>query len=935
MLWEDNFGTWWECVMPPASSKSEPSNSGSYGAVILGHDLVGDTVAAMVASAFVAPSVVLLDRALVEKSSFNQPIIEGLRRHSQNCLKKPVSFIFSRPFGIVWVLYAVTFGTANATETVASRLKSTTISSLSFIPISLVNVPLGIWKDLKLAQIYSAQPTERAKVRQVVKRVSRASMTAFLIRDSATMFGSFTLPTLLASAVPDSVFASPHGKIMATQTTVPILSQIVSTPVHLLGLDYYNRNGGATVVERLSRIRADIIPATVVRCVRVLPTFGFGCLLNRELREGYLGLYSANTIWTNNLRIAIAGVVALQTPAGSAQPELAIVVKQEKVNASKHARAHASDVRPATSAATSKRRGFLHQTARLRRLNPLSFRMKSWTDPRKTLLLITQTAHTNRLSDSEYARLKSVVDSFPPRPVADFLVSVCIRHGVDIFFYFDQAQIMDEIAQFYTNSSSPLRTDPSFICLALGLFALGSNWTPLERPIDSPLPHGDDSDLGRVFFRQAKLLIPDVIERTDLKAIQACFLLGIYLMPLNAAGSSYVYMGMALRKALAFDLHQSPDDQMIDDREKEIRCRLWWSIYSLERCTTLKLNRPRSVPANIIGIPLPSPMPSLDRDQKFENLELQIAYARLMLILDGYSDSTSLPEEFDLEDTDPRSSRYRAIFHLYLNYYYAWIVIGKASLIMRVRTNLQHHLGQGSQPRPVDPTAENLSASCTRAAKKLLQLFDKLVQSGNSARFSFTDFQGCSIATIITLIAGILQRDSTYDTRVNFGLNCLRQMVNGNPAATVGVKFVETLQSISNESARKLRQSGTFTDTHEREEATSPSAYNYWAEWLAAQERSFNQGYSVPARETTSGNVPVGGTPSLWPVSITLGESWSGELHPGVEASSAQRPSISLPSASGLDIVGNDHLSTLYHDDQNFLMGLTGLDVLDFAGYSS
>ncbi|KAJ0134765.1 Uncharacterized protein HZ326_22176 [Fusarium oxysporum f. sp. albedinis] len=349
-----------------------------------------------------------------------------------------------------------------------------------------------------------------------------------------------------------------------------------------------------------------------------------------------------------------------------------------------------------------------------------AFFIDSVPNPEEQEVVVTQaqTAHTNRLSESEYARLKSVVDSFPPRPVADFLVSVCIRHGVDIFFYFDQAQIMDEIAQFYTNSSSPLRTDPSFICLALGLFALGSNWTPLERPIDSPLPHGDDSDLGRVFFRQAKLLIPDVIERTDLKAIQACFLLGIYLMPLNAAGSSYVYMGMALRKALAFDLHQSPDDQMIDGREKEIRCRLWWSIYSLERCTTLKLNRPRSVPANIIGIPLPSPMPSLDRDQKFENLELQIAYARLMLILDGYSDSTSwlansstptdpnkiqaelrswkrsLPEEFDLEDTDPRSSRYRAIFHLYLNYYYAWIVIGKASLIMRVRTNLQRHLGR-------------------------------------------------------------------------------------------------------------------------------------------------------------------------------------------------------------------------------------------------
>ncbi|KAF5536649.1 transcriptional regulatory [Fusarium mexicanum] len=855
--------------MPPKISESDPGNSGSYGTVILGRDLVGDVAAAMVSSAFVTPAVVLLDRALVEKSSFNQPIIEGLRRHSTHYFKKPVSFIFSRPFGIVWVLCAATFGTANATETVASTLNSTSMSSFSSVPISLVNVPIGIWKDLKLAQIYSSQTTKGAKVRQVVQGISRASMTAFLIRDSAAMFGSFTLPTMLASAVPDSVFTSAHGKIMATQATVPILSQFVSTPVHLLGLDYYNRNGGATLMERLSRIRADIMPATIAS--------NLSCHFEKERPPSSDG------------ETPTPGPVVCQSQA--------LEGSEENITIDDH---------PTESILWPR---FL---SRLKQ----AFFVDSASRPEDHEVVVTQaqTGHNNRLSENEYARLKSVVDSFPPRPVADFLVSVCIRHGVDIFFYFDQAQIMDEIAQFYTNGASPLRTDPSFICLALGLFALGSNWTPLERPIDSPLPNGDDSDLGRVFFKQAKLLIPDVIERTDLKAIQACFLLGIYLMPLNAPGSSYVYMGIALRKALAFDLHQSPDDQTIDDREKEIRCRLWWSIYSLERCTTLKLNRPRSVPASVIGIPLPSPMPSLDMDQKFENLELQIAYARLMLILDGYSDSTwitnssapadsnkiqaelrhwkrSLPEEFDLEDTDPRDSRYRAIFHLYLNYYYAWIVIGKASLIMR--------------------------------------LFEKLVQSGNSARFSFTDFQGCSIATIITLIAGIVQRDSTHDTRVNFGLQCLRQMADGNPAATIGVKFVETLQSISEDSAQKLRASGTFRDTQEREEATSPSAYNHWAEWLAAQ----NQGDSVPTMETTSGNIPVGGTPSLWPVSISLGETWSQEAHTGLEASSAARPSISLPiGASGLDIAGNDHLSTLYHDGQNFLMGLTGLDVLDFAG---
>lgn len=161
---------------------------------------------------------------------------------------------------------------------------------------------------------------------------------------------------------------------------------------------------------------------------------------------------------------------------------------------------------------------------------------------------------------------------------------MCIKHGVDIFFYFDQAQVTDELDQFYSDPTSPLRPDPSFICLLLAIFALGSHWTPLERPSSSsPTLQTEDCDPGHVYFNQAKPLVPDVIERSCLRSIQACFLLGVYLMPLSAVGSSYIYMGLALRKALAFDLHQGSDDQMLDEREREVRHRLWWSIYSLER----------------------------------------------------------------------------------------------------------------------------------------------------------------------------------------------------------------------------------------------------------------------------------------------------------------------------------------------------------------
>ena len=186
---------------------------------------------------------------------------------------------------------------------------------------------------------------------------------------------------------------------------------------------------------------------------------------------------------------------------------------------------------------------------------------------------------------SENSRLRDAIAAFPPRPVADFLLTVFIRHATDLFFYIDQNQFLIEIDHFYTNPSYPLRSDAGFICLALAIFALGSQWTPMERPEGLENTHQQEkgADLGRVFFRQAKTLIHDIIDRPCLRSIQAPFVLGVYLMPANAIGSSYVYMGLALRKALAFDLHLHSEDQNMSAREKEVRRRLWWSLYSLER----------------------------------------------------------------------------------------------------------------------------------------------------------------------------------------------------------------------------------------------------------------------------------------------------------------------------------------------------------------
>jgi hypothetical protein len=59
---------------------------------------------------------------------------------------------------------------------------------------------------------------------------------------------------------------------------------------------------------------------------------------------------------------------------------------------------------------------------------------------------------------------------------------------------------------------------------------------------------------------------------------------------------------------------------------------------TFDSCTTVKLNRPRSISAEIITALPPSPYPPLDRLQTYDNIYFQIAYSRLIKILDQIAD---------------------------------------------------------------------------------------------------------------------------------------------------------------------------------------------------------------------------------------------------------------------------------------------------------
>ncbi len=68
------------------------------------------------------------------------------------------------------------------------------------------------------------------------------------------------------------------------QLVCPLAVQVVGTPVHLLGLDYYNHQG-SSLQEHLANVRKLYWNSLLIRMVRFLPAYGFGGIINIESKK--------------------------------------------------------------------------------------------------------------------------------------------------------------------------------------------------------------------------------------------------------------------------------------------------------------------------------------------------------------------------------------------------------------------------------------------------------------------------------------------------------------------------------------------------------------------------------------------------------------------------------------------------------------------------
>ncbi|KIW19913.1 hypothetical protein PV08_00488 [Exophiala spinifera] len=281
----------------------QPDAVSDWNTANLGLRVGADLASAAGASSLIAPVICVIDRSIVEKAAKGEAFSSCLRRSFRPVYTQPHKFLFSKPFLLIFGLYFFTYSTANTVDTLTSTFSSKPASTVSsgpakFLATSSVNMSWCVYKDSRFVRMFGGPSSSPAAA------VPRLSYALFAVRDSLTIFASFNLPPIIAPQLANlplsvrsrfsQILSTESGRATTAQFLAPAAIQLVSTPVHLLGLDLYNRQGRLGLVDRYSRVLRDWSVSAFARMGRIIPAFGVGGVVNANVRKDLMSTIDAS-----------------------------------------------------------------------------------------------------------------------------------------------------------------------------------------------------------------------------------------------------------------------------------------------------------------------------------------------------------------------------------------------------------------------------------------------------------------------------------------------------------------------------------------------------------------------------------------------------------------------------------------------------------------
>jgi len=278
--------------------------------------LAGDVVVGTGVTFLMAPFLSIVDKAIAQRASGTHTLMRSCVESAHAMVTNPVAYARNPAFLYVWAVYAATYTTANSLKTIVEHCehnsknnnnqRSVTLSlnrrhqeqhpeqdaySMGklgiFLGTSFANSGASVMKDRAFCHLYSADAASA-----VARTVPMASYGLWMSRDLIGVGSSFVLPDLLARKLssPSATTEEQKRNRDMSQFCVPIATQFVAGPLHLLGLDLFNRplqdmSFRQRLLERSAFLVNGYAAVVGARIARIIPGYGFGGVLNTKFRD--------------------------------------------------------------------------------------------------------------------------------------------------------------------------------------------------------------------------------------------------------------------------------------------------------------------------------------------------------------------------------------------------------------------------------------------------------------------------------------------------------------------------------------------------------------------------------------------------------------------------------------------------------------------------
>lgn len=221
----------------------------------------------------------------MQNASGQANLVSSVKDSLKTLVLRPQTLILSKPFALICMLYGGTYFTANSVDTLSATVKNhpasqTTSGTTKFAASSAANVGLCLIKDQAFVRMFGSSGPPRP--------VPLPAYALFTIRDCLTIFASFNVPPLLGPVISKSIGEEMEKRLSGqtiAQFLAPAAVQFVSTPLHLLGLDLYNRGAKLGWEDRWQAVKKNWAISSAARICRIVPAFGVGGVVNQNLRK--------------------------------------------------------------------------------------------------------------------------------------------------------------------------------------------------------------------------------------------------------------------------------------------------------------------------------------------------------------------------------------------------------------------------------------------------------------------------------------------------------------------------------------------------------------------------------------------------------------------------------------------------------------------------